>query len=212
MAHGTWIPKAVLDRADIPLSARVLYGLIDALDGDEGCYASNGWIATNLGLSKRQIQNLITILMDNGLVHRYENDGKRYLQTVEKAALKSVNKGEVDFTPPTKPISPPPCNSLHPYSTEDKIEDKTNPLPLPHSEIFRKVWNEWVNYRSKTKKKLSVFARDKQLEMLTAMSEREAIACIERSIANDWQGLFPEKGNSKSFGKILTREDHSNGF
>ena len=198
--------------ADISLSAKVLYGLIDALDGDEGCYASNGWIATNLALTPRQVQNLIKQLVEKGLVVRVETDGKRVLRTIEKQALLALNGGATDFVPPTKPISSPPRNLLHPYNTEDNKEDNTNPLPLPHGEMFRKMWNEWVLYRRRTKKKLSTFAANKQLEMLGKLTEAQAVECINRSISNDWQGLFPDKIDSKPFRKILTRDDHANGF
>ena len=95
------------------------------------------------------------------------------------------------------------------------MEDNNNPLPLPHSPMFRRVWDEWVKYRRSTKKALSAFAQQKQLAMLGVMPEAEAIECINRSISNDWQGLFPEKKtgyNSKSFSKILTKDDHANGF
>ena len=215
MTHGTWIPKAVLERVDIPLSARVLYGLIDALDGDEGCYASNGWIATNLALTPRQVQNLLKMLVDAGLVIRIETDGRRILRTVEKQALVALKGDAVNCIPPTKPISPPPRSRLRTDRTDDNTEDNNNPLPLPHSPMFRRVWDEWVKYRRSTKKALSAFAQQKQLAMLGVMPEAEAIECINRSISNDWQGLFPEKKtgyNSKSFSKILTKDDHANGF
>jgi DNA-binding MarR family transcriptional regulator len=213
MTHGTWIPKAVLERVDIPLSARVLYGLIDALDGDEGCYASNGWIATNLALTPRQVQNLLKMLVDAGLVVRIETDGKRILRTVEKQALVALKGDAVNFVPPTKPISSPPRSRLRTDNTEDNKEDNNNPLPLPHSPMFRRVWDEWVAYRRASKKKLSELAKQKQLAMLAGLTEAEAIECINRSISNDWQGLFPEKQkNSKPFSKILTRDDHANGF
>lgn len=212
MTHGTWVPKAVLEMVDISLSAKVLYGLIDALDGDEGCYASNGWIATNLALTPRQVQNLIKQLVEKGLVVRVETDGKRVLRTVEKQALLALKGGATDFVPPTKPISSPPRNELRTYNTENNKEDNTNPLPLPHGEMFRKMWNEWVLYRRRTKKKLSTFAANKQLEMLGKLTEPQAVECINRSISNDWQGLFPDKMDSKPFRKILTRDDHSNGF
>ena len=212
MTHGTWVPKAVLEMVDIPLSAKVLYGLIDALDGDEGCYASNGWIATNLALTPRQVQNLIKQLVDKGLVVRVETEGKRVLRTVEKQALLALKRGEANFVPPTKSISSPPRNELRTYNTEDNKEDNTNPLPLPHGEMFRKMWNEWVLYRRRTKKKLSTFASNRQLEMLGKLTEAQAVECINRSISNDWQGLFPEKTDSKPFRKILTRDDHANGF
>jgi DNA-binding MarR family transcriptional regulator len=212
MTHGTWVPKAVLEMVDIPLSAKVLYGLIDALDGDEGCYASNGWIATNLALTPRQVQNLIKQLVEKGLVVRVETEGKRVLRTVEKQALLALKGGEANFVPPTKPISSPPRNKLRTYNTEDNKEDNTNPLPLPHGEMFRKMWNEWNLYRRRTKKGLSGFAAQKQLEMLGKLTEAQAIECINRSISNDWQGLFPDKTDSKPFRKILTQDDHANGF
>lgn len=79
--------------------------------------------------------------------------------------------------------------------------------------MFKRAWGEWVNYRTKTKKRLSRFAQEKQLAMLKGLTEQECVDCINRSIANDWQGLFPEKaGNSKPFRKILTPKDHANGF
>lgn len=214
MTHGTWIPRLVLERADIPLSAKLLYGLIDALDGDEGCFASNGWIATNLGLGKRQVQNLLTILIDAGLVVRVERDGKRYLQTIEKAALSGAKRDATNCTPPVQCVTPPPCNSLHPYNTEDNKEDKTNPLPLPlpHGEPFKRAWGEWVHYRKRTSRVLSQFASAKQLKMLGGMTEDEACRCIERSILNDWQGLFVDNSKPKVNTKTLSSSDHSNGF
>jgi hypothetical protein len=79
--------------------------------------------------------------------------------------------------------------------------------------LFAKAWKEWQDYRVKTKKRLSEFAAAKQVKMLGEMTEADAVHCIERSISNDWQGLFPEKaGNSKPFRKILTPKDHANGF
>jgi DNA-binding transcriptional ArsR family regulator len=214
MTHGTWIPRLVLERADIPLSAKLLYGLIDALDGDEGCFASNGWIATNLGLGKRQVQNLLTTLIDAGLVVRVEREGKRYLQTIEKAALSGAKRDATNCTPPVQSVTPPPCNSLHPYNTEDNKEDKTNPLPLPlpHGEPFKRAWAEWVHYRKRTSRALSQFASAKQLKMLGAMTEDEACRCIERSILNDWQGLFVDTSKPKGNTKTLSSTDHHNGF
>jgi hypothetical protein len=212
MAHGTWIPKAVLEKADISLSAKLLYGLVDALCQDEGCFASNEWVAASLGLKKRQIQYLLKELIDAGLVIRQEGE-RRVLWTVEKAALIKAARGAADCTPPVQSIAPPPCNELHPYNTVYNKEDNKEPqTPLPHGEKFKKAWEEWCNYRVKTRKRLSKFAAEKQIKMLAGMTENQAVACIEKSIANDWQGLFPDKQFNKPFSKILTKDDHNNGF
>ena len=116
--------------------------------------------------------------------------------------------------PSDRILPPPPHAKLSPKSRkENNNEIDTIPLPLPHGENFKRTWGEWVIYRTKTKKRLSRFAQEKQLKLLEGLTEQEAVDCINRSIANDWQGLFPEKTkNSKPFAKILTREDHNNGF
>ena len=108
MTHGTWVPKGILERDDLPLSAKLLYGLVDALSQEEGCFASNEYVAKHLGLSKRQVQNLLKTLLDAGLIVRNldESTGQRHLWTVEKYALHRASRGATDFTPPTKFIAP----------------------------------------------------------------------------------------------------------
>ena len=181
---GLWIPGAVLSRTDISLEEKCLYGLLEVLDGGKGCWASNDWLAGRLSVSERAIQ--------------------RYLAPSRQSVA-----------PLTPTCRDPHANLSSKSKRENRNEKDTEPLPLelPHGEMFRKVWGEWVNYRTKTKKRLSRFAQDKQLAMLKGLTEQECVDCINRSIANDWQGLFPEKaGNSKPFRKILTPKDHANGF
>jgi biotin operon repressor len=214
MPHGTWIPRGVLERADLPLSARVLYGLIDALDRDEGCFASNAWIAQHLGLTKRQVQNLLNTLVEKGLVVRRVRDRKRFICTVEADALHRVSTPseghEADFTPPVKSVSPPPRNPLHPDRIEDNKEDNT-PQP-PWGDRMKKAWGEWVAFRKERKAKLTPLSISKQFTMLAALSsEDEAVECIQQSIRNGWQGLFPPK-QVMIPKKPLTSSDHANGF
>ena len=211
---GLWIPGAVLSRLDLSLEEKCLYGLLEVLDGGKGCWASNDWLASRLSVSERAIQRYLARLEEVGLVIKVINlaaGNQRRVQTIGSYSASTPSR-QVDVT--LTPICRDPHAKLSSKSTKENINEiDTIPLPLPHSELFRKVWGEWINYRSKTKKKVSKFAQEKQLKMMADLDERTAIATIERSIANDWQGLFPEKEkNSKSFSKILTREDHNNGF
>ena len=36
---GVWIPREVFTHKDLSPNAKFLYGIIDALDNEEGCYA-----------------------------------------------------------------------------------------------------------------------------------------------------------------------------
>jgi hypothetical protein len=213
---GLWIPGAVLSRTDISLEEKCLYGLLEVLDGGKGCWASNDWLAGRLSVSERAIQRYLARLEEVGLVIKVINEAagnQRRVQTVGAYAASSPSRQSV--APLTPTCRDPHANLSSKSKRENRNEKDTEPLPLelPHGEMFRKVWGEWVNYRTKTKKRLSRFAQDKQLAMLKGLTEQECVDCINRSIANDWQGLFPEKaGNSKPFRKILTPKDHANGF
>ncbi len=211
---GLWIPGAVLSRTDISLEEKCLYGLLEVLDGGKGCWASNDWLATRLSVSERAIQRYLARLEEVGLVIKVINveaGNQRRVQTIGTQAIVTPSRQTV--TPLTPICRDPNANLSSKSTSEDKEELDTPQTPLPHGENFKRAWNEWVIYRTKTKKRLSRFAQDKQLKILEGLTEQECVDCINRSIANDWQGLFPEKNrNSKPFSKILTREDHSNGF
>ncbi len=211
---GLWIPGAVLSRTDISLEEKCLYGLLEVLDGGKGCWASNDWLATRLSVSERAIQRYLARLEELNLIVKVVNaeaGNQRRVQTIGTQAIVTPSRQSV--TPLTPTCRDPHANLSSKSTKENKEELDTPQTPLPHGENFKRAWNEWVIYRTKTKKRLSRFAQDKQLKILEGLTEQECIDCINRSIANDWQGLFPEKNrNSKSFSKILTREDHSNGF
>ena len=210
---GLWIPGAVLSRTDISLEEKCLYGLVEVLDGGKGCWASNDWLASRLSVSERAIQRYLARLEEVGLVIKVINEAAGNQRRVQTIGAQAVSPSRQSVTPLTPICRDPHANLSSKSTNENKEELDTPQTPLPHGELFKRAWGEWVNYRTKTKKRLSRFAQDKQLKILEGLTEQECVDCINRSIANDWQGLFPEKTrNSKPFSKILTREDHSNGF
>lgn len=64
-----------------------------------------------------------------------------------------------------------------------------------HTETMQNKWLEWEAYRRKQRKTISEAAAKKQMLLLQTLSEADAIAAIDQSIANDYQGLFPPKNN-----------------
>lgn len=211
---GIWIPKEVLENSTLSLTDKLCLSLIDSLDGDDGCFASNIYIANIANIEKRQLQNILNKLIDRKLVIRtYTPAGRRILRTVHSNALRDA----LHCTPPVHPIAPPQCNELHPYNKEDnkvdtkKIKGLIDAPDYPfQSEEFLKAWDSWVAYRKEIKKKLTHTTIQKQFAEIKKWGESKAIYAIELSIQNGWQGLF-EPARSES-GKTLTKDDHSKGF
>jgi hypothetical protein len=202
---GVWIPVEVFQMETLTITEKVVYGIVNALDNEEGCYASNGYLAQTLQLSDRQVKNVLKSLIDFQLVVRIEVDGRRILRTVEKQAL----VGATDFLGRGKPVSRRGGSRLPTDRTVDKKEDKPT-LTLPYEQPFADAWDKWVAYRKQIKKPLSEMTMKEQLLMLSGWgSENNAIASINKSIAFGWQGLFVINSNKT---KTLTNNDHANGF
>lgn len=93
---------------------------------------------------------------------------------------------------------------------EKKGEEKTRlkpPDPPFASEAFKTAWEEWVQHRHEKGVKLTPLAVKKQWKKLAAMGEARAIAAIEHSIANSYQGIFEPRTN----GKVATSRVLPNG-
>ena len=92
----------------------------------------------------------------------------------------------------TGELQPPPKST--PAKKKNPVKSFSAMLPdhLQCSDVDVK-WKEWENYRRKKGKPISEAAARKQMKMLQDLSREEAIAAIDNSIANDYQGLFPPK-------------------
>ena len=61
---------------------------------------------------------------------------------------------------------------------------------------FKNLWKQWREHRKQIKKPMTVLAEEKSLSKLSALSLSDAIQTVENSIANGWQGIFPDKISS----------------
>lgn len=62
------IPPHVV-QADLPWAAKVLYGRINYLqdpDGERGCWATNAWLAQDIGMGERTVSRHVTSLVEEG--------------------------------------------------------------------------------------------------------------------------------------------------
>ena len=228
---GVWIPASVFQTPTISLTAKVVYGVVDALDNEEGCFASNAYLSRHLGLSVRQLQTILSELEDAKLILRVACEGHRVIRTVEKVALTNAlastqvthSEGDAENRMGgVKKTARGGCGKPHTYSKEDNkelINTKGQPVNLDSipwvsalpfsSEAFSKAWQSWIDYRKELKKPLKDATVTAQWKEFVAWGEDKSIASIQQSIKNGWQGLFEPKQNfTKGNTNVLTARDH----
>jgi len=105
---------------------------------------------------------------------------KGHAKGVSKGVSKGTPKGTSDFY------------SLN--SKERGCGGKPPDLPdVLNNEVFLAAWADWVRHRSEIRKPLKPTTIKQQLKKLAAMGVARAVAAIEHSIANGYQGLFEPK-------------------
>jgi DNA-binding transcriptional regulator YhcF (GntR family) len=92
---------------------------------------------------------------------------------------------------------------------KEKSPKKSAPVfEIPESlnnDDFLAAWAEWQEHRKQIKKKLTPLAAKKQLKMLSEIGVSKAIAAIDHSIKNGWQGIFePKQKNAASLDADIT--------
>lgn len=79
-------------------------------------------------------------------------------------------------------------------------------LPFKSSD-FAAAWADWKQHRKEIRKKLTPTSVKRQLAKLAAMGEQRAIAALNHSILNGWQGIFEPHGNQHEHDKWTGRYD-----
>ena len=218
---GVWIPREVFQMSTLSPSAKFVYGIVDSLDNEDGCYASNGYLSVSLGVSDRQIRSLLKELDDAKLIVRFDKEGQRIIRTVEKVALTDalgVSGGGSKLPKGRKKTSVGGGSKLPTYIKEYNKEDKDTRSDAPvvgdqlpfSSDAFKKAWFIWVDYRKEIKKVLKQSSVDMQWKQFSLWGEKKSIDSIQQSITNGWTGLFEPRNFPTK--QPLTANDHNNGF
>ncbi|HEJ9580092.1 TPA: helix-turn-helix domain-containing protein [Proteus mirabilis] len=72
-----------------------------------------------------------------------------------------------------------------------KSKNKFDPKLAKPSNVSDEVWQDWINFRKEIKKPLTETMCKQQAKKLSLCIDANAVIC--NSIANGWQGLFPER-------------------
>jgi biotin operon repressor len=209
---GVFIPREVLLDEDISASGKIIFAIIQSLDNDKGCFASNEYIGKMLGLSDSSVRCSIADLeRKKYLIRTIDENGNRTITTCTTASLCGDDRQKTGTTPPENKRTPRQKTGV--YSNKDNNSNNIQGYllpPIPHDDEFANTWGTWVQYRKERKKPLTNQTVKLQLEFLTKLTKHDATDSILKSIQNGWLGLFApvSKGNPYSTKKLLTEDDH----
>ncbi len=125
------------------------------------------------------------------------------------AAILSLDQhDESDVTPHRCPACGHRWEGMNepPMLAKEALPDFPAGLDVPE---FIEAWTDWVNYRRERKlPKYTSKGFSLQMKTLLAMGAEKAVAAIENSIKQNYNGIFPADGKGKSNGKASERTRH----
>ncbi len=90
---GVWIPKEIWLDERLTALDKIILTEINSLDGEEGCYASNEYLADFCQCSEAKITKSIALLIEYGYIKVKKFDGrKRFLTTCLTKNIKESSK------------------------------------------------------------------------------------------------------------------------
>ncbi len=208
---GVFVPREVLLDEQLPANAKLLFAIIQSLDNDKGCFASNEYLGGMLCLSESAVrQSLLALEHGKYITRTMDSNGNRSIKTCVSSSF-HAHPRQISVATPPENCHPPQQKSGTYSNRKKRIVDirELNLPPLPHSEQFAKAWESWMAYRKELKKPLTATSIREQLTFLTQQTEHDAITSIQQSIRSGWLGLFPANRNSQQAQrKLLTDADH----
>lgn len=87
-----------------------------------------------------------------------------------------------------------PVEEAGQFVADEEPDGESIPVPAQlDTPAFMDSWTNWLKYRRSKRKKVTAAAATIQLKRLAEVGPEIAIQAIEEAIANDYQGLFPDK-------------------
>lgn len=210
---GVFVPREIILNQQLSSTDKLIYGVVQSLDNERGCYASNHYIGDVAGVGPETVRASIAKMESMGLIVRYfvntgkPGDTERTVKTASTVAL--TPPMETWGTPQKSKDTPPEISGVN--NTRDNTSDKYRGFPidisLPHGEKFKAGWDKWVAYRKERRKPLTRMTVEMQLKDCKANTEDACIEAINKSIQRGWLGLFFET-SSRPVRSPLNHKDH----
>lgn len=197
---GVWIPAEIWLDESLTLVEKALYAEIDSFTGaGKSFHKSNETIQHEYGVSRPTISKAIKKLEALEFIMVAFDGRKRHL-TVQADRKNFTGSRKNSFGQQEKNLRAAGKNSTSNNTIEKTAKNtfRKQRVEMPFEEVeFHDMWETWKRDRKERGiKKMSSTGEQTALHKLYEMSNgnyETAIAIIQQSIAQGWQGLFPIK-------------------
>jgi len=159
----------------------------------------------NYGLTRQEYRTAVSFLEDNNFIST-STSGLGTVATLLNNVVFDINP-EGEQLPPNHKATTNKNNNKNKKEKKKEASKKIEFPPELDTHEFLVAWTEWIQFRLDIKKKMTSLTMGKQLKMLAKYPVARAIATIDRSIQNGWQGLFPEQ-ETKDVKIPITKADN----
>jgi DNA-binding MarR family transcriptional regulator len=181
------------------------------------------WSVSVVDLVKRKtngraaVQKVLSELEDAGYLDRVKGRGERgrfvYESTVHEQPNLNINgdSSECDhsrFTShgPPQTVNQPVVNTEVVKTEKKKREPKPNlpETPAEWPEPLKAAWGQFVAYRRERRQPLTPTGAGRLMAKLSAWGPNKAVAALNASVENGWQGVFEPKQQPSSSAKSFS--------
>lgn len=186
-----------------------VYAHLARRSNDRAAWPAISSIARVCRMDQKSVRAAIKALVERGFLSVTERPGKTSLYRLSASLVLNEDGAGENGAPLAKGTTHPgpdscqmalgnPSQMAPEEDTPRRRSPEDNPisegelLPFDSSE-FQEAWKEWVKHKRELKKPLTPTSQRAQIKRLAGMGEARAIAAIQHSIENGWQGIFEAK-------------------
>lgn len=203
---GVWFPAEVWLDERLTALEKIILIEIDSLDGEDGCFASNEYLARFCQCSQSKVSSAISKLKKLGYIRVRSFDGR-------KRILESCLSVSITQTPKIKKAGTQNLEEriLEETTTREKEGRKKKPetfdaiiADFTDDKDLRDALGEFVRYRAasatKSKKAFTSYALKQNVGKLRnlASDPKTMTAIVNQTIERGWSGFFPLKDEGQA--------------
>lgn len=189
---GVWIPREVWLSKDIDMIEKAILVEINSLDGDDGCYATNEYLADFCNTSLSKVTRSISQLKKLGYVTEKSFNGR--VRVLKSCLVKMTNlPSQNDEADKSKRLGDK--NNIN-NNTKNIKENKKKDIfsDFNFTEKIKQGITKWLDYKKQkgqTYKEIGLNTLLKNINKgYLAYGEQAVIDSIDNCIANNYTGLF----------------------